>query len=284
MPTFHNQATLSYNGKSVSSNVTTGEIVSTLTGTKTAVHAEYSSGSELVYIISLTNSANTAVTGLTVTDDLGAYQFDTQTLVPLDYCDGSIKYFVDGILAPTPSITSTSPLTVTGISVPADGTAMLVYAARVNEFAPPEANSAITNTAVISGAGASALSVSETVNASCEPVLSITKSLSPVSVPENGEVTYTFEICNSGGAEATAEDKVSVADTFSPALSGICVSLDGVELTSPDCYTYDESTGVFETVPGEITVPAATFEQDPACGEWSCIPASATLVITGALQ
>ena len=41
MATFYNQATLSYKGRSVSSNIATGELVSLLSATKTAVTDTY---------------------------------------------------------------------------------------------------------------------------------------------------------------------------------------------------------------------------------------------------
>ena len=41
MATFYNQATLSYNGNTTTSNITTGELVEVLSATKTAVQTEY---------------------------------------------------------------------------------------------------------------------------------------------------------------------------------------------------------------------------------------------------
>ena len=281
MATFYNQATLSYKGKSVSSNIATGELISTLSCSKTAVTSTYTAGSEIVYIVTVVNSGAADITGLTVTDDLGAYEFGAQTLVPLTYVDGSIKYFADGVLQPAPTVTAAEPLTVGGITVPAGGTSMLVYAAQVNSFAPPDAGGSITNTASITGAGITELTASETVTAAAESLLDITKSISPSTVNESGEVTYTFVITNSGGAEAGAADNVSVSDTFSPILYDISVSYDGAQIEKNVGYTYDEATGEFVTVPGAVTVPAATFTQDPVSGEWSCEPGSVTLTVSG---
>ena len=42
MPTFFNQATLTYDGKTVNSNIATGEILEVLSATKTAVINSYS--------------------------------------------------------------------------------------------------------------------------------------------------------------------------------------------------------------------------------------------------
>ena len=46
-------------------------------------------------------------------------------------------------------------------------------------------------------------------------------------------------------------------------------------------YTYDESTGLFQTVAGVITVPAATYEQDIITGKWNIIPGVTILTVTG---
>ena len=103
MAIFFNQATLTYNGGTVNSNVTTGEILETLNVTKTAVVEEYTTSSEITYAINMTNTGTAPVTGVTLTDDLGAYPFGTETLIPLDYVEGSVKYFIDGVLQPSPT-------------------------------------------------------------------------------------------------------------------------------------------------------------------------------------
>lgn len=281
MATFYNQATLSYKGRSVSSNIAAGEIVSVLSATKNAVTDVYSQGGELVYIVTLTNSGAADLTDLTVTDDLGEYAFGSDSLVPLTYTAGSIKYFKNGVLQTAPTVSATSPLTVGGISVPAGGTSMLVYAAKANTYAPPGAGGTITNTASVTGGGLSEITASETVGAATESELDITKSVSPTTVPENGEVTYVFVITNSGGAEAGAADAVSVEDTFAPILSNIEVSFNGTVWSEGTEYNYDETSGAFSTVPGAITVPAAEFTQDQTTGEWTAEPGSAVLTVTG---
>ena len=113
------------------------------------------------------------------------------------------------------------------------------------------------------------------------PVLSIDKSVSPVTVPENGELTYTFVIRNQGNTDAVATDNLTVADVFDPVLTVTSVTLNGTPLTSPDGYTYDVASGSFATVPGIITVPAATYVTDPITGEVTVTPGSAILTVTG---
>ena len=45
-------------------------------------------------------------------------------------------------------------------------------------------------------------------------------------------------------------------------------------------YTYDETTGAFATVAGQITVPAATFTQN-ADGSYTTNPGVTVLTVTG---
>ena len=281
MATFYNQATLSYSGGIVNSNITTAELVEVLTATKTAVVEEYSLNSQITYAINIINSGNVAYSGLTVTDNLGDYTFGATVLQPLDYVDGSVKYFVDGVLQATPTVTATSPLTVTGINVPAGGTATVLYTVQVNSFAPPAQGSTIQNTATISGGGITPLTVTETVTAATDPILSINKSVSPATVTENGQLTYTFVIQNIGNQEAVAGDNVVVTDVFDPALSGVTVTYNGTPWASPANYTYDEGTGTFQTVAGAITVPAATYTQNPTTGAWTVDPGVAVITVTG---
>ena len=169
-----------------------------------------------------------------------------------------------------------------GISVPAGGNAVLVYETTVNTQASPEAGATILNTATVTGSGTGdGIHASATVTARSGPVLTISKSVSPVSLAEGESLTYTFLIENRGNAPAVATDNLVVSDLFSPALRNLSVTLNGVALTTPADYAYDEATGLFSTVASRITVPAATYTQNPLTGEWTITPGSATLRVTG---
>ncbi len=282
MAIFTNQATLSYNDNVVNSNIVTGEIVQVLTVSKNALSDTYERDKTITYIINIVNSSDSDFTGLTVTDNLGAYAFNTTTLVPLTYVDGSIRYFIKGDLQSQPTVTAVSPLTITDITVPANGNATIVYSATVNEFAPLDGETSITNTATVNGRGLSSpITAEETVTLKTGPILSITKAVCPLSVPENGSLTYTFVIRNNGFTAATAEDNLIVRDTFDPKLNIANVTLNGTALTPTTDYTYNADTGDFATVAGAITVPAATFTQDPTTGVYSVTPGSAILTVTG---
>jgi len=283
MAIFTNRATLTYSGGTVNSNVTTGEIVEVLSASKTAVVEQYGAGGEVTYVINVVNSGAVPFNGLTVADDLGEYLTEGLTLVPLDYVDGSVRLFVDGVLQATPSVTPGPPLVISGINIPAGGVATLVYTTVANGYASPLADGVITNTAIISGGTLTPVTVSETVNAVVGPELSITKSVSPTTVTENGQITYTLTINNVGNTDAVVTDNVVITDTFDPILTGISVTYNGEAWTSPEDYSYDENTGVFTTAVGAITVPAATFTQDPVTGLWQTVPGTAVITVTGTL-
>lgn len=284
MATFYNKATLTYNNGSTDSNVVTGELAEVLSADKTALDDDYDVNCPATYLISIVNSGSTPFTGLTVTDDLGAYTHTTGTLTPLDYVDGSIRYFSSGVLQPAPTVTSTSPLTVTGITVPANGNVLLVYKAYANEYAPLGTDAAITNTATVSGTSLpNDIEAIETISHANAADLSITKTLSPETVTENSEVTYTFVIQNRGSEAALADANAAVTDTFDPILSNISVTLDNTPLTEGTDYTYSGTTGRFQTVPGRITVPAAAFSAD-STGAWSTTPGVTVLKVTGTIR
>ena len=282
MAAFTNQATLSYNSNVVASNIVSGEVLQVISAVKDAVTKEYSSGDILTYVINIRNSGTTDYTNLTITDDLGAYDVETDTYVPLTFSDTGILYYIDGIAQATPTYSAGPPLEISGISVPAGAVTTITYRAVVNSFAPLGTSASITNTAIISGGGISELiTAKQTVSHTAEPKLTITKGISPQSIIENGQITYTFDIENYGRTDAVEADGVFVKDTFNPSLSSIAVSLDGTAWTTPTYYSYNEDTGEFSTVAGKITIPAATFEQDAATGLWITKPKKVTLKVVG---
>lgn len=281
MAQFTNQARLAYNNSVTNSNIAVGEILEVLSAAKTAVREEYGQNDTVTYIISIVNSGTTALSGISVSDNLGAYAVGAQQVTPLTYTAGTIRYYSDGVLQGAPTVTAGPPLVISGLTVPAGGSVLLVYEAKVNQFAPLGTDAAITNQAVISGTGVTPVTVTETVTAESEPVLSITKSVSPVPVTENGTLTYTFLIQNTGSAEADAAAAAVITDTFNPILTNLSVTFNGAAWSEGTNYTYSELDGTFATIAGQVTVPAATYAQDPATGVWSINPGVSTLVISG---
>ncbi len=284
MAVFYNRATLSYNGQNLNSNQVSGEIVEALSMTKTAISASYSTGDSISYVINIVNSGATAINGLTVTDDLGAYTVGTQTLTPLTYRDGSILYYINGTLQAAPTVDATSGLVISGINVPQGGSVSLIYEAIANGYAPLAEGSSITNTATVTGAGiVEPLTDTATVSVISEPDLSIAKAISPPVISDNGQLTYTFIIQNTGNTAIVNTDNVIVSDLFDPILGNISVTLDGATLSEGTGYTYDETTGQFATVAGQITVDAATYAQDPTTGLVAINPGVTVLTVTGTI-
>ena len=280
MATFTNQATLSYAGNVITSNVVTGDLQQTVSAAKYAVSETYTPDEVLTYVVSLINTGASALTDLTVTDDLG--DSGAAGPAPLDYVEGSLSYYLGGTRQATPVITSTNPLTVTGITVPAGGNAFLVYQARVNEYASPATGASITNTATVTGAVIPAPIVAqETVTAASEAFLTISKTLNPTTVSEGDRLTYTFVIQNFGNTPVVATDDATVTDVFDPILSELAVTFNGATWTEGVEYTYDGATGTFATVPANILVPAATYTRNPTTGVWTVTPGVSTLIVVG---
>lgn len=282
MATFTNKATLSYKGNVTNSNIVTGELLEVLSATKTAVMDDYVANDDVTYVISIVNSGSTAFTGLSITDNLGAYSFGLGQLVPLTYVTGSIRYYINGVLQAAPTVVAGPPLVISGINVPAGGNALLIYEVNVNQYAPLGVSSNIVNAAIIQGGGVSTpISISETIYTQDVSVLTISKAMCPTTVTENGQVTYTFTIQNSGNTAAVLADNVILTDTFDPILNPISVTFNGAPWSDPTNYSYNSTTGVFATVGGLITVPAATYTQDAVNGNWIINPGVSTLVVTG---
>lgn len=284
MAIFSNQATLTYNGGSTNSNIAYGEILDVLTATKTAIEGTYAPGELVTYVVTLRNTGGTALTGVTVTDDLGGYVFEGNTVYPLTYEDGSATVFVNGVPQAAPAVTAGPPLVVSGLNIPAGGDLVLVYQARANQFADPAAGGTIVNTVTVTGDGITTpITATETVTAASAPELTISKAISPTQVVDNDRVTYTFVIQNTGNEAVVATDNAVITDTFDPILTDLVVTYDGATWTEGVQYTYDAATGLFATLPGAVTVPAATYTQDPVTGAYTLTPGIATLTVTGTI-
>ena len=281
MAIFTNQATLIFNGQSTSSNVTTGEILTGLTLTKTAITDTYARDGRVSYIVTISNAGG-AVTDAILTDTLGAYPVGATTVYPLTFVDGSLLYYQNGALATGATAAGGPPLVISGIDIPAGGNVQLIYEAATNEYTPFALGSTVVNTATLSGGGiAEPLTDTETVGARDDVALTIAKAICPAVVSDDGTLTYTFIIQNAGNTAVIATDNLVVQDTFNPILNPITVTLDGTALTEVTDYTYNAATGEFATLPGVITVPAATYTQDPTTGVFSVTPGVAVLTVTG---
>ena len=284
MAIFSNQATLTYNGRATNSNIAYGEILDVLAADKTSVEGSYSPDGLVTYAVTLRNTGNATLSGITVTDDLGGYAFGGGTVYPLTYENGSATLFIDGVLQTAPAVVAGPPLVFSGINIPSGSDAVLIYQARANAYANPSVDGTITNTATATAVGLNVpATASETVDASVAPMLTVSKSISPSQVVDNDRVTYTFVIQNSGNAPVVATDNAVISDLFDPILTALAVTFNGTAWTEGVEYTYDDATGQFTTAAGQITVPAATYTQDPATGEYTMTPGISTLTVIGTI-
>ncbi len=279
-----NQAQLLYNGNVIHSNIAVSDIRGVLTAAKKAIPETYRPGDTVTFVVSAVNSGDTAITGVTVTDNQGSYPFGNTTLYPLTLLEGAVALYINGTLAVAPTVTAGPPLEFSGITIPAGGNMALIYKATVNEFAPLGAEAQIMNTATVTGTELTTpMEASATITPIETPDLRIIKSISPIPVVENGTVTYTFEIRNYGAAAITEGGNLILSDTFRPILSGLTATRNGTALTPTTDYTYAPATGEFATVAGVLTVPAATYTQDPTTGAWSVTPGETTVTVSGTI-
>ncbi len=282
MATFYNQATLSFGGNVVNSNTTEAELLSGLEITKTAITGTYTAGANVVYAITVRNMGSTAYDDLTVSDDLGAYTVGASTVTPLDYVEGSVIYYLNGVQQTSPTVSTDDGLEFSDIDLPAGSTATIIYQARANGSAPLAQGSTITNTASTNGgAGIGEITASATISVSEAPQLTIAKAVCPAVVADNGQLTYTLIVQNLGNTPILATDNVVISDVFNPVLTDITVTLDGVALAEGTGYTYDTESGAFATTAGTVTVPSATYVQDPVSGVISTTPGVSVLTVTG---
>ncbi len=205
------------------------------------------------------------------------------TVTPLTYGDGSVRYYVNGVLQPAPVVTAGPPLQISGITVPAGGNALILYEAQVNAYAPPVVGGEVVNVVTVSGGGITPITASETVTARDAAALAVNKSITPAVVTDNSRVTYTLTLQNTGNTAVEATEDAVITDTFDPILTDLVVTFNGTALTEGTDYTYDPTTGAFATLPGVIAVPAASYLQDPTTGEWTVTPGTSVLTIVGTI-
>ena len=278
MASFTNQATLRYQGSEIRSNVVTGELLFGVSVGKTSVESDYTQGGRITFIVTLVNNGGTELTGLTLTDDLGAYQYETQTLYPLAYVNGTAKLFVNGVQQQL-TVAGTTQLQLGGIQLPPQGSAVIVYDALATEYAQPSVGGSIVNTVTLTDAARADDGTAQwTLPVAVQPILEIMKEVSPVSIQPNQTLSYRFTLRNYGN-EAT-DSTLVLADVFQPALQNLSVTLDGQPLTAVTDYTYDEASGAFETVQGVLSVAAAESVRAEN-GAWQITPTEQVLTVTG---
>jgi len=287
MPTIENFATVRYtsNGTPLTrvSNVAEIGLASSVTFSKVSLGDEYVADGTVTYILTISNTASTPLTTVTVTDDLGTFTEGALMLTPLTYA-GPALLLVDGQdVTPQLTVDSTNPASVvfTIPALAAGATANIIYETAVNAFAPLDGEGAITNTAtLVTDADCADGTASATVTAAGGADVSVLKQMSPNPVVCGDTVTYTIRIYNYGNAPA---EDVQLVDAFDPAPTNITVSRNGVLLPATG-YTYEGGVLTVPPTGGTLdTVPAATFSRDPDTGEVIVTPGVVEYVVMGAI-
>lgn len=281
-----NQASIAYeyNGQSASalSNVATATLNDPLRVEKVSLPSVYRAGEEITYAISVENGGAGALSGITVTDDLGSYTVGSATLTPLTYLPPA-RLLIDGVSVGdiTPAVGESS-LTFTIPALAAGSRAQILYRAYANGNAPLAVGASITNTAQVSAAGIGApVSDSATVTAEQYAAVTINKSMMPGTQGSAETLTYTFVINNYGNAPA---ENIVLRDTFDPAPQSITLQLDGVPQPASD-YTYEGGVLTYpaDSAARTLSLPAASITQDPATGAVVVTPSTLTVTVVGVL-
>lgn len=282
MASILNKANISYLGMTKGSNITKGDLNDFVTVTKTANTVSYTPNSVVTYYVNIINDGATDFVIDNVRDNLGAYTFGTNNLVPLDYIPASAVIFIDGVSLPDVVVTEGNGITINGFTVPAGQTATVSYSAMVNEFAPldrTEDNAEIRNIADVTGTSNAVYTADAVIYPDANANLVITKTADKDSVSSGDTITYTFIVQNLGSGNADADVNAVITDTFNPRLTGITVELNNAPFTD---FTYTEDTGDFATNERAITIPAASYSRTDT-GRVVIDPQQAVVSVTGTI-
>lgn len=287
MPTIiTNRATVNYNSGTATavaySNTTSTVLNGSLSITKSSLSSEYRVGQELTYIINVTNNGATASQDIRVTDDLGTFTDGAIAVTPLNYV-GTAQLFINGVfVSDLEALVGSDSVFFEIDSIPAGGTAQIIYRARVNEFACFAVGAEITNTAcaeyVCNCPCAETVCDSFTIPVEEYADLRVTKSVCPNPVTCGERLNYVIDILNFGNIDA---DEVVITDIFDPALEDITVTLNG-EILAESRFRYVGGVLTISRATGsEITIPASVCSRDTETDEISIIPGKATVTVSG---
>lgn len=287
MATIENFATVSYTSGGVAatktSNLAEIELDSSLNFSKTTLGSTYTASTPITYILSITNSAATAVSNIVITDNLGTYTPDTTEYTPLTFVAPALLLVngQDTTNQLTVNTATQGSLIFTLPTLAAGATANIVYKATPNELAPLTAGSSISNTAVLTSDSECADGTANATVTVLEAAdLDVVKTMSPNPVVCGDTVTYTIRLYNYGNIAA---ENVRLSDTFTPAPEEISVSRNGVLMSATD-YTYINGTLTAPSAEATgDTVSAATFTRDADTGAVNVTPGTVEYVITGTI-
>ena len=280
-----NQATLTFDyGSSTGealSNIAVATFQSPIIVSKLSLENTYRSKDEITYTIALTNSSTSALTNIQVFDNLGTYTTSTSVVTtPLTYI-GDALFYINGLYISkiAPNVGSNG-ITFTIPALPELANAIIIYKAKVNEYALLMPQSVITSTITTTAAEVKKpfISTNEIVVEDYAAV-SIIKNMYPNPVIYGGIYTYVFTIYNYGNIPA---HNVVLTDIFSPILNNLIVTVNGVLVLSKD-YNYaggviilPSSTSIYS-----ITIPEATYTQDSITGVIIINPGMVNIKVSG---
>ncbi len=283
-----NRAVVNYNFGSVSdtaiSNVTSTVLNGPLSIEKNSLTSNYRIGSLVTYLITVSNPSSNTTGAVTVTDNLGNFVLNGATVTPLTFVSPA-SLFINGVfISEINPVISANKITFTLNSIPAGSNAQIMYQARINDRAPLASGSSITNTSTVTFVCncpcETAVSDSHTIYADEFADLRITKSVCPNPVICGEELTYFIDVYNYGTIPAT---DVILTDTFTPPLTDIRVTINGVLIPAED-YDYIGGTLTLPNETGEeIIVPAATFTLDNETGVVSVEPGHVQITVIGTI-
>ena len=142
MATIENFATVTYtSGDAVmsrTSNVAEIELNSSLNFTKTSLGDTYAPNEPLTYILSVTNSSDTTISNIVISDDLGATELGTIEITPLTYTGPALLLIngQDSTSLLTVDTTIEGSVLFTLPTLAPGATANIVYKATPNSTAP----------------------------------------------------------------------------------------------------------------------------------------------------
>ena len=271
--------TYSYGCKvcSTLSNTATTTLQGPLTVHKTALSSCYCGEPVITYVVSITNTTCSVLTGLTLSDDMGSYTAEDSCdcIAPIELC-GNAALYINGCYTFSPDACVGVNGTVFHLgNLGAADNAMLIYNVRPTDFFYPEQNACIRNTATVTADGISE-SACDTccISVGCFADVSIVKTMSPDPVTCGDQITYTFRIYNYGNLPA---ENIILRDSFSPAPRISSVRVNG-ETVSTSSYTYD-SVNLNLPLDG-VCVPAASYSRECG-GRVVKTPGLTTVTVTG---